>query len=148
MTDVSEVTFAAYAVTATPASDLIPGTPNPRPMSGALLRALLINAKECGGALALDDLSKTVGFTYAAGMFHVMVQVARPLPTPRTPTCGECGQWKSEHRNPNATACEKFDVEPRPDSPSNRLCLRCRQPFLHHGRPYTVACHSFHALRV
>lgn len=143
LTDPSEVTFSAYSVTASPARHLNPGTPNPRPMSGALLRALLINAIECGGALALDDLSKTVGFTYADGTFHVMVQEARPLPTPRTPACGECGQWKSEHRNPNATACDAFDVQPRPDSPANPLCGECRQPKTHHGRRYTVACGSF-----
>ncbi|RNG31852.1 hypothetical protein EEJ42_08460 [Streptomyces botrytidirepellens] len=143
LTDPSEVTFAAYSVTASPESDLIPGIPNPRPMSGALLRALLINADECGGMLAMDDLSKTVVFTYASGMFHTAVQEARPLPTPPTPTCGECGQWESEHGNPNASCCDRFDVEPRPGTASNRLCSACRQPFLHHGRRYTVACSSF-----
>lgn len=141
--DPSEVTFAAYCVTASATRHLNPDAPNPRLVSGALLRAMLINAAECGGALALDDLSKTVGFTYASGMFHVMVQEARPLPTPRTPTCGECGQWESEHRNPNGTACDRFDVEPRPDTPSNPRCSACCQPFLHHGRRYTVACSSF-----
>ncbi|MCZ1012050.1 hypothetical protein [Streptomyces lydicus] len=143
LTDPSEAVFAAYSVTASPAGHLNPGTPNTRPMSGALLRAMLINAQECGGALALDDLSKTVAFTYASGTFHVMVQEARPLPTPRTATCGECGQWKTEHRNPNVTACDKFDIEPRPDTPSNSRCRACCQPLLHHGRSYTVACSSF-----
>ncbi|MEV0778906.1 hypothetical protein [Streptomyces sp. NPDC050428] len=143
LTDPSEATFAAYSVTATGCRFPNPDAPNPRMVSGALLRALLINAKECGGALAMDDLSRTVGFTYDAGTFDGMVQEARPLPTPRTPTCGECGQWDDEHRNPNATACDKFDIEPRPDTPSNALCAQCRQPFLHHGRRYTVACHSF-----
>ncbi|WP_030372397.1 hypothetical protein [Streptomyces rimosus] len=143
LTDVAEVTFAAYSVTASPASALVPGTPNPRRMSGALLRAMLINAIECGGALSMDDVSRTVGFTYASGTFHGMVQEARPLPTPRTPTCGTCGQWESEHHNPNATACDKFDVEPRPDTPANPRCEMCSQPASHHGRRYTVACRSY-----
>ncbi|WP_275466289.1 hypothetical protein [Streptomyces noursei] len=148
LTDVSEVTFAAYSVTVHPSHVLNPGAlnpdaENPHAVSGALLRAILINAVECGGALAIDDLSKTVGYTYASGTFHALAQEARPLPTPRTPTCGECGQWESEHRNPNGSCCDKFDVEPSPDSSSNPRCLLCRQPFLHHGRPYTIACHSF-----
>ncbi|MEU0857465.1 hypothetical protein ABZ352_18780 [Streptomyces griseofuscus] len=143
LTDPSEVTFAAYSVTSSPASALVPGARNPRRMSGALLRALLINAVECGGALAVDDLSKTVGFTYASGTFHVMVQEARPLPTPRTPVCGTCGQWESEHGNPNASCCDAFDVQPRPDTAANPLCGRCRQPQTHHGRRFTVACASF-----
>ncbi len=149
LTDVSEVTFAAYSVTVHPSKlapwALNPDAENPYAVSGALLRAVLINAVECGGALAVDEVSKTVGYTYASGTFDALAQEARPLPTPRTPTCGECGQWESEHGNPNASCCEKFDVEPRPDSVSNRLCLRCRQPFLHHGRRYTVACRLFHA---
>ncbi|MEU7228988.1 hypothetical protein [Streptomyces chrestomyceticus] len=143
LTDVSEVTFAAYSVTASPASALVPGTANPRPVSGALLRALLINAIECGGALAMDDVSRTVGFTYADGTFHVMVQEARPLPTPRTPTCGTCGQWESEHGNPNAACCDKFDVKPCPGTPANPRCSKCNQPASHHGRRYTVACRSY-----
>ncbi|MEU3502617.1 hypothetical protein ABZ726_18265 [Streptomyces hundungensis] len=148
LTDPAEVTFAAYCITVHPSKvlnpwALNPEAENPHAVSGALLRAILINAVECGGALALDDLSKTVGYTYAAGTFHALAQEARPLPTPRRPTCGECGQWESEHRNPNATACDKFDVEPRPDTPPNRLCLHCCQPFLHHGRRYTVACADF-----
>lgn len=142
LTDSSEAMFAGYSVTA-PARQRNPGAPNLYIMSGALLRAVLINAMACGGALALDDLSQTVGFTYASGTFHVMVQEARPLPLGRALECGECGQWKSEHRSPNASACSSFDVQPQPGTESNPLCSGCRQPFLHHGRRYTVACADF-----
>ncbi|MFD4933471.1 hypothetical protein [Streptomyces virginiae] len=139
-----ESTFAAYLVTASPASCLVPGTTNPRSMSGALLRALLINARECGGAVAMNELTGEIGFTYASGTFHSMVQTAVPLPN-RYLLCGTCSQWESEHGNPNPTACDKFDVKPRPGTDANPFCLNedCRYPLTHHGRPYTVACSTF-----
>lgn len=142
--DPREATFAAYVVHASPASAVVPGMES-RPMSGGLLRAQLVNARQCGGSIVLDDLSGTVAFTYASGTFHRMVQVATPL-TSSIPLCGTCDQWESEHRNPNASACDRFDVDPRPGTDANPLCLReeCGgYPRTHHGRPFTVACHSF-----
>ncbi|WP_433860237.1 hypothetical protein [Streptomyces kronopolitis] len=145
LTDPSEVTFAAYSKTVfAPAWNLVPDVPHTTVVSGAFLRALLIDAIRCSGAVAVDDLSRTVAFTYAAGMRDHATFECRPMPTPRTPICGECGQWESEHRNPNATCCDKFDVEPRPDSASNPLCAKCDQPFLHHGRRFAVACRAFY----
>ncbi|MGW0757092.1 hypothetical protein ACWD1Y_11490 [Streptomyces sp. NPDC002814] len=142
--DPREATFAAYVVHASPASALVPGVPNPLRMSGALVRVQLVNARQCGGSIALDDLTGTVAFTYASGTFHRMVQVATPLAV-FTEQCGECGQWESEHRNPNASACDRFDVEPRPGTPANPLCLAeaCGQPRTHHGLWFPLACHSF-----
>ncbi|MFF4188154.1 hypothetical protein ACFYZ9_33665 [Streptomyces sp. NPDC001691] len=148
LTDPAEVTFAAYSITVHPSKVLAPWAlnpeaENPHAVSGALLRAILINAVECGGALALDDLSKTVGYTYASGTFHALAQEARPLPTPLIPTCGECGQWKSEHRNPNGSCCDAFTFKRRPGTLHNPLCGTCEQPRTHHGRRYTVACANF-----
>lgn len=145
--DPGEATFAAYVVRASPASALVPGVPHSRPMSGGLVRAQLVSARRCGGSIALDDLDGTVAFTYDSGMFHRLVQMATPL-TSSIPLCGTCDQWESEHRNPNASACDRFDVDPRPGTPANPLCLReeCGgHPRTHHGRPFTVACHSFEA---
>ncbi len=148
LSDPAEVSFAAYSVTVHPSKvlnpwALNPDAENPYVVSGALMRAILINAAECGGALALDDVSKTVGYTYASGTFHALAQEARPLPTPGTPTCGECGQWESEHRNPNASCCAAFTLKPRPATLHNPLCGTCEQPRTHHGRRYTVACADF-----
>lgn len=142
--DPREATFAAYVVHASPKSALVPGTPNPRRMSGALVRAQLVSSRRCGGSIALDDLTGTVAFTYDSGMFHRMVQVATPVAVFMW-ECGTCGQWGSEHHNPNASACDAFDVEPRRGTPANPLCLReeCGQPRTHHGRTFTVACHDF-----
>ncbi|MFD0352965.1 hypothetical protein ACFVHW_04335 [Streptomyces sp. NPDC127110] len=136
-----EATADAYTVTAFPESALVPGTPNPRLMSGALVRALLISAGECGGAVAMDELTDTVVFTYAAGMFHRTGQMAVPL-TADKPMCGTCGQWETEHRNPNASCCDTFNAEPAPGSDANPWCRnpRCGQPRTHHGRRHTVAC--------
>ncbi|MEV0487307.1 hypothetical protein AB0I69_42745 [Streptomyces sp. NPDC050508] len=144
LTSPAEVMFAAYSKTAfVPEWNRVPNVPLTRVVSGAFLRALLIDAIRCSGALAFDDLSRMVAFTYAAGMYDHATFECRPMPTPRTPICGECGQWESEHGNPNATCCNKFDVEPRPDTPQNPLCGGCDQPFLHHGRQFTVACRGF-----
>ncbi|MEU9925064.1 hypothetical protein AB0H51_27915 [Streptomyces griseoluteus] len=141
--DPAEASFAAYTVTASHPGLLDPGTPNPRPMSGALLRALLINARECGGAMALDDLSGSVEFTYASGTFHHMVQTARPLPDSQTPECDTCGQWESEHGNPNVSCCDGFQDWHRAGTAGNPLCKTCKEPFRLHGRRYTVACEDF-----
>ncbi|MFC8538069.1 hypothetical protein ACFUJY_29715 [Streptomyces sp. NPDC057249] len=111
-------------------------------MSGGLVRAQLVNARACGGSIVLDDLSGTVAFTYSSGTFHRMVQVATPL-TSSIPLCGTCGQWESEHRNPNASCCDQFTFKKRPGTLHNPLCRACQQPRTHHGRPFTVACHSF-----
>ncbi|KIF00923.1 hypothetical protein PL81_38535 [Streptomyces sp. RSD-27] len=140
-----ESTFAAYLVTASPASCLVPGTTNPYSMSGAMLRALLINARELGGAMALDELTGEIAFTYELGTFHRMVQMAVPL-TNRYPLCGTCGQWESEHRNPNASACDQFGIYPRAGTQFNPLCLAedCGgYPRTHHSRRYAVSCSSF-----
>ncbi|WP_330335663.1 hypothetical protein OHS33_39180 (plasmid) [Streptomyces sp. NBC_00536] len=140
-----ESTFAAYLVTSSRPGQLDPQTPNPRSMSGALLRALLINARECGGSVAMDELTGEIAFTYAEGTFHDMVQTAVPL-TNRHSLCGTCGQWKSEHGNPNVTACDQFGIYPRAGTDFNPLCLAedCGgYPRTHHGRRYTVACPAF-----
>ncbi|RSS95090.1 hypothetical protein EF903_05470 [Streptomyces sp. WAC05292] len=141
----AEATFVAYLKTVFPPSDLIPGRENPHPVSGALLRARLINALECGGAVALDELTGEIAFTYADSSFPGYVETAVPLTNPH-PLCGTCGQWEREHGNPNPTACDRFDVTPRPGTADNPLCLAedCGgYPRTHHGRPYAVACSHF-----
>ncbi|MBG7704873.1 hypothetical protein HCJ76_44130 [Streptomyces sp. MC1] len=141
--DPAEASFAAYTVTASHPGLLDPGTPNPWPVSGALLRALLINARECGGAIVLDDLTGTIEFTYASGTFHRMVQTARPLPDCQTQECDTCGQWESEHGNPNASCCDDFQDWRRPGTVGNPLCETCKEPYRFHRRRYTVACGDF-----
>ncbi|MFF0754459.1 hypothetical protein [Streptomyces sp. NPDC004267] len=106
----------------------------------------LISARQLGGSIVMDDLTGAITFTYESGTFHNLAQTANPLSL-SIPECGTCGQWVGEHRNPNPTACDAFDVEPRPGTPANPLCPSegCGQPRTHHGRPFTVACSSFEA---
>ncbi|MER7761556.1 hypothetical protein [Streptomyces sp. NPDC097619] len=140
----SDAQFPAYVLTTVPASDVMHGRPNPHPVSRALLRALLINAAECGGAMAQDGLTGEISFTVSAGRPMGSARIALPMTNPHE-RCGTCGQWESEHGNPNPTACDDYSRYPRPGSLDNPLCMTpgCGMPLTHHGRPYAVSCNDF-----
>jgi hypothetical protein len=138
MSSPAEARFAAYSITAEgPAAD--PGAPG-TVCSGALLRAILVNVQDDGGPLELHVARRSVRYRYRDVLD---VFTATPFPNPRYPVCAVCGQWESEHRNPNASACGAFTAVPAPGTAGNALCRLCEQPYLHHGRRFTVACKTF-----
>lgn len=112
-------------------------------MSLALMRAVLIDATvRNDGSMARDEESGSLMYEYP-GLQDVFV--AHPYPDFGQPRCTRCGQWKSEHANPNATACDMFVIHP-PEDFVHRRCAECQQPLLHHGRLFTVACNDFIAI--
>ncbi|MFJ4342644.1 hypothetical protein [Streptomyces sp. NPDC088915] len=138
-TDPADATFPAYRVFVY-GPHVLPDQKG-QVMSRALLRAMLINAtKDNCGSMARDELSGGLRYRYPdlPDTF-----VAHPDPDLRLRECATCGQWVSEHANPNGSACATFTAQPEPGSTGNPLCERCRQPYKHHGRSLTVACADF-----
>lgn len=135
-TDPAEATFPAYRVFVY-GPHVLPDQKG-QVMSLALMRAVLINAtRDTGGSMAKDDLTGALTYRYPE---LSDVFVAHPDPDPGKPLCSACGQWDSEHANPNGTACA-FHVRLSPvDNPE---CFNCDQPLHHHGRRYTVACDDY-----
>ncbi|MFB8025925.1 MULTISPECIES: hypothetical protein [unclassified Streptomyces] len=143
-TDPAMASFAAYRMFVY--GDNVMSDQPGQVMSMALMRAVLINVTELDGYMVLDELSGSLMYKFPdiADVF-----IAHPDPDKETDgsryLCAVCGQWKSEHRNPNGTACDGFHVRPVHGCADNPRCVHCDEPKLHHGRRYTVACDAFEA---
>ncbi|MCM2388812.1 hypothetical protein [Streptomyces albipurpureus] len=117
--------------------------------SGALVRARLINARQCGGAIAVEesgDATKVV-FTSHAGRFDQATYTAVPTTGETQSECAVCGQWQAEHETPVA-ACRNFSTGPIAFTADNPGCASCKQPKTQHGGRsrgafFTLACSDF-----
>ncbi|MFJ8301316.1 hypothetical protein ACIQ9R_36195 [Streptomyces sp. NPDC094447] len=137
-TDPADATFPAYRVFAYGPHVL--SRQKGQVMSGALMRAVLLNVtRDNDGSMSQDEVTGALAYRYPD---LPDVFVAHPDPDPHLPLCAKCGQWESEHANPNGTACDAFTVLPAGHRDTAE-CSDCRQPRLHHGGRYTVACKGF-----
>ncbi|MDQ8707849.1 hypothetical protein RCO28_36080 [Streptomyces sp. LHD-70] len=106
LTHPSEANFPAYAVTYQEPCALPGSRPRSVIRSGGRVRVALVRALRAElGAASLEEITGVVCFTYGGlpGVF-----VATPVPDPGYPKCSGCGQWGSEHGQPDGDACGLF----------------------------------------